>query len=81
MSSLKRITWKAAENAPQEEPTCGTCTELMPYVLDHLSNAGRPVLGTCRYCSHMVLLSETRKCNFYKRLKHNGNENEKKSNR
>ena len=59
MSSLKRITWKAAENAPQEEPTC----------------------GTCRHCSRMVLLSETRKCNFYKRLKHNGNENEKKSNR
>lgn len=75
MSSLKRITWEAAENAPQEEPTCGSCVEITPYVSEHLSNSGRPLLGTCRHCSHMVLLSEIRKCNFYKRLKYNGNEN------
>lgn len=47
------------------------------YVIPDMSNlscsTGEPILGSCKYCSHMVLLSEATFCKHFKK-----NTNERK---
>lgn len=61
MSTLKRITWEGRKKPAPPEPTCGTCVHAVPD-RTRLSNAGMPMLATCPYEKHMVLLSEVRAC-------------------
>lgn len=61
MSTLKRITWEGRKKPALPEPTCGTCVHAVPD-MTRLSNAGRPVLASCPYEKHLVLLSEVRAC-------------------
>lgn len=52
--------------------TCGECAHAVPDGRFLSIRERRPLLGRCPHAAHMVLLSESRRCEWFKR-KENGN--------
>lgn len=68
MRTRKQIRTRAKASEPDPDYRCRDCANAQPYTQGYLDvHHGRPLLATCPYREHMVLLSQKACAEYFKK--------------